>query len=72
VRVGDAPEIDFANVQSCGGTDCAAPWIQGNGSVYTFTLYNCDAADCIFTDHTNARAIASVEVRGTYGSVGTP
>ena len=65
VRVGDGPEIDFANVQSCGGTDCAAPWIQGNGSVYTFTLYNCDAADCTYADHTNARAIASVQVTGT-------
>ena len=27
-------------------------------TVYTFTLYNCDAADCTFTRHTNARAIA--------------
>jgi hypothetical protein len=69
VRVGDAPEADFANVQSCGGTDCPAPWIEGNGEVYTFTLYNCDAAECTFTDHTNARAIASVQVTGTHGSI---
>ena len=72
VRVGDGPETDFANVQSCGGTDCAAPWIEGNGAVYTFTLYNCDAADCTYTDHTNARAIASVQVRAIGPSVGTP
>ena len=62
VRVGDGPETDFANLQSCGGTDCPAPWIEGNGAVYTFTLYNCDAADCTFTDHTNALAIGSVQV----------
>jgi hypothetical protein len=72
VRVGNAPEIDFANEQSCGGTDCPAPWIEGNGAVYTFTLYNCDAADCTYTDHTNARAIASVQVTAASGSVGTP
>jgi len=67
VRVGDAPETNFANIQSCGGTDCPAPWIEAN-TVYTFTLYNCDAADCTFTSHTNARAIASVQVTGIYGS----
>jgi hypothetical protein len=72
VRVGDGPETNFANQQSCGGTDCPAPWIEGNGAVYTFTLYNCDAADCTFTDHTNARAIASVEVTAVSGSVGAP
>ena len=38
VRIGDAPETNFATGQFCGGTDCAAPWIQGNGWVYTFTL----------------------------------
>ena len=66
VRVGGAPETNFANIQSCGGTDCPAPWIEAN-TVYTFTLYNCDAADCTFAGHTNARAIASVQVRGIYG-----
>ncbi len=39
VRVGDGPETDFANEQSCGGMDCPAPWIEANGAVYTFTLY---------------------------------
>jgi len=72
VRIGDAPETNFATASSCGGTDCAAPWIQGNGWVYTFTLYNCDAANCTATDHTNARAIASVQVKGINGSAGTP
>ncbi len=67
VKVGNAPETHFADVQSCGGTDCPAPWIEAN-TVYTFTLYNCDAADCSSTGHTNARAIAAVQVRGIYGS----
>jgi Galactose oxidase, central domain len=67
LRVGNGPEADFANVQSCGGTDCPASWIEAN-TVYTFTLYNCDSANCTFTDHTNARAIAAVQVRGIYGS----
>ena len=62
-EVGNAAETNFANVPSCGGTDCAAPWIEGNGTVYTFTLYNCDGANCTYTDHTNARATASVQVR---------
>ena len=66
VKVGNAPETNFANIQSCGGSDCPAPWIEAN-TVYTFTLYNCDAADCTSTGHTNARAIAAVEVRGIYG-----
>jgi Galactose oxidase, central domain len=66
VKVGNAPETNFANLQSCGGTDCPAPWIEAN-TVYTFTLYNCDAADCTFTGHTNARAIAAVLVTGIYG-----
>ena len=66
VKAGDGPETNFANLQSCRGTDCPAPWIQGNGAVYTFTLYNCDAADCTFTHHTNAVAIASVQVTATY------
>ena len=43
-----------------------------NGAVYTFTLYNCAAADRTFTDHTNALAIASVQVTAVSGSVGTP
>ena len=47
MKVRDAPETDFANVQSCGGTDCPTPWIEANGAVYTFALYTCDAADCI-------------------------
>ncbi len=66
VKVGDRPETDFANKQSCEGTDCPAPWIEAD-TVYTFTLYNCDAADCTATDHTNARAIAAVQVTGRYG-----
>ncbi len=70
VRIGDDPETNFATAPSCQGTDCPAPWIQGNGWVYTFTLYDCDAANCTYTDHTNARAIASVQVRGKDG--GTP
>jgi len=69
VRIGDAPETNFATARSCLGTDCAAPWIQGDGAVYTFTLYNCDAANCTATDHTNARAIASVQVSGGLGSI---
>jgi len=68
VRVGDGPEILFANAQACGSTDCPAPWIEGNGAVYTFTLYNCDGADCTYTDHANARPIGSVQVTGISGS----
>jgi hypothetical protein len=71
VRVGDGPETNFANLQACGGTNCPASWIEGNGTVYTFTLYNCDAANCTFTDHTNARAIAAVQVTAKYGGSGS-
>ena len=66
VKVGNAPETNVANAQSCGGTDCPAPWIEAN-TVYTFTLYNCDNADCTATDHTNARPIAAAQVTGIYG-----
>jgi len=66
VQVGDRPETNMANLQSCGGTDCPAPWIEAD-TVYTFRLYNCDNADCTATGHTNARPIAAVEVTGRYG-----
>jgi len=72
VRVGNGPETNFANGQSCGGTNCPAPWIEGIGTPYLFTLYNCDGANCSYTDHLNARAVANVQVTGINGSAGTP
>jgi photosystem II stability/assembly factor-like uncharacterized protein len=62
-RINDGPEVLYAAMPSCGDGDCPVPWIQG-GAVYTFTLYNCDAAVCDATQHTGAKAVGSVQVTG--------
>jgi hypothetical protein len=65
VKIDNGPEVLYKALSSCAGADCAAPWIQGGGLIYTFTLYDCDAAACTYTDHSNARVIGSVQVSAT-------
>jgi len=62
VTVGSGPESLFASGVSCSGTACAAPWIQGGGFVYTFTLYDCSAVICTSTGHGNAPVLSSIRV----------
>jgi len=62
VTVGSGPDSLFATAVSCSGTACAAPWIQGGGFVYTFTLYDCSSVMCTSTDHGNAPVLSSVRV----------
>jgi photosystem II stability/assembly factor-like uncharacterized protein len=64
VRVGDGPELAFAFATSCSNTDCPAPWIQGGGQVYTFTLYDCSSVNCEI-DHTKAPEVGAVLVQGS-------
>jgi len=64
VRVNNGPESLYAMALSCSNNNCAVPWIQGTGSVYTFTLYDCDGTVCSNTDHTGATVVASVQVTG--------
>jgi hypothetical protein len=61
VRVDNSPEVLFVEAQACGAQDCPANWIQG-GAKYTFTLYDCDGANCTYTDHTGAKPMGSVTV----------
>jgi hypothetical protein len=61
-KIDDGPEAPFAALPSCASTACPAPWIQGGGLTYTFTLYDCDGATCTIDGHDGARAIASVQV----------
>ena len=60
VGVGSGSEALFASAVSCSGTDCAAPWIQGGGSNYIFTLYDCSSIVCSDTSHANAPVLGSV------------
>ncbi len=62
VRIGDGADSLFAMATSCTGTDCAAPWIGGDGSIYTFTLYDCSSVMCSYTDHRNALVLSTVRV----------
>jgi len=64
VRIGDGPESAFAFATSCSNTDCPAPWIQGGGAVYTFTLYDCSLVNCDI-DHTRAPVVGAVQVQGS-------
>ena len=67
VQVNNAPETLFAMALSCSNNNCAVPWIQGTGSVYTFTLYDCDGTTCSNTSHGNATVVASIQVTGSAG-----
>ena len=62
VRIGSGTESLFAAALSCSNTNCPAPWIEGGGSVYTFTLYDCSSTMCTYTDHGNAPILGSVRV----------
>jgi hypothetical protein len=62
VRMGSGPDSLFATSVSCSGTDCAAPWIAGGGSEYTFTLYDCSSGVCTDTNHGNAPVLGTVRV----------
>jgi photosystem II stability/assembly factor-like uncharacterized protein len=62
VKIDGGPESLYASQLFCSGTECAAPWIQGGGLVYTFTLYDCDSGTCTVNSHEGARAIGSVKV----------
>jgi photosystem II stability/assembly factor-like uncharacterized protein len=64
VRVGNGPESAFAFATSCSNTDCPAPWIEGGGQVYTFTLYDCSSVNCEI-DHTKAPEVGAVLVQGS-------
>ena len=64
VRVGNGPESPFAFATSCSNTDCPAPWIEGGGAVYTFTLYDCSSVNCEI-DHTKAPEVGAVQVRAS-------
>jgi photosystem II stability/assembly factor-like uncharacterized protein len=61
-KIDNGPELQFAAQPSCGDSACPAPWIQGDGRIYTFTLYDCDGAACTINAHDGARAISSVQV----------
>ncbi len=64
VRVGNGPESPFAFATFCSNTDCPAPWIEGGGAVYTFTLYDCSSVNCEI-DHTKAPEVGAVQVRAS-------
>ena len=65
VRIGSGPEYLFAAALQCSNADCPAPWIEGNNSIYTFTMYDCSSVECSYISHSNAPVIASVLVGGT-------
>ena len=64
VRIGNGPESLFAAALQCSNADCPAPWIGGNNSIYTFTMYDCSSLECSYVSHSNAPVIASVLVGG--------
>jgi hypothetical protein len=64
VKINNGPESLYGMALSCSNNNCAAPWIQGTSSVYTFTLYDCDGTSCNNTDHGNALVVSSIQVTG--------
>ncbi len=64
VRIGNGPEYLFGAALQCSNADCPAPWIEGNSSIYTFTMYDCSSVECSYVSHSNAPVIASVLVGG--------
>ncbi len=64
VRIGSGPESLFGAALRCSNADCPAPWIEGNNSIYTFTMYDCSSGECSYVSHSNAPVIASVLVGG--------
>ena len=64
VKVNYNRETLFAIGTACGDSECPAPWILGNGLTYTFSLYNCDAANCTPIEHQGAQLLSAIKVTG--------